>query len=351
MLGLLPDVRHLLAIAALAVGVGCVKNVNPDAKSGADAKWKGAKPIVLQMDEGEANGIVTYPGGDRVDWKLVELPDGKRGDLDLVLSWRPPRPGLDLAFDVYDEWGTKLGGVKPKKASTAKKAKKRKRSSKKTTISDARGKIYIQIYASTRGDAGKYKLRVAFQEQVVGKTPTFDPGSADIPEPPRLAAVPPPCDPSNIDKKNPECAGVHPPCDPAKPDRSNPNCSGIHPPCDPNALDPTNPECLKFYPDCDETAPDPKNPKCRGVKRVRVAQKGMVTDIQVATGGVVIQINRGTDHGVDKDWTGEIVDGSGRPIQNGGFQIYKVQKTRAFAKVKLGRDVVNKNLNVNIYPP
>ena len=34
------------------------------------------------------------------DQHFTELPEKKQGQLDLKLEWKPPRPGLQLAFDV-----------------------------------------------------------------------------------------------------------------------------------------------------------------------------------------------------------------------------------------------------------
>lgn len=353
MLGNSPDRRLLASIAVLVATLalaGCARNVKQDAHSGGDAKSKGAKAIVLDANEGSSSGIVTYPGGDRVDWKLVEIPEGKSGELKVELRWTPPRPGLDLAFDVYNEYGRKLGGVKPKKPSATKKSK-RKRSKKSTTIKGAKGKVYIEVYASNRGDAGKYKLSVAFEE-TVSESKVFDPGAADIPQPPRLASVPPPCDLAAIDPKNPECEGKHPLCDKANPDPENPNCKGINKPCDPNALDPLNPNCLAYYPECDPTAIDKKNPKCNGV--VPPPPKptdALVIAVEVTANGTIIHINKGTKEGIDRNWKGELVDGAGRPVANSNFVIYKAQERKSFAKVKIGRDVVNKNINVKLYPP
>jgi hypothetical protein len=142
---------------------------------------------------------------------------------------------------------------------------------------------------------------------------------------------------------------VFPPCDEAKPDKKNPNCATV---CDPNALDPANPNCLKFYPDCDPLKIDAKNPKCAGVTKPKATPKdGIITSVEVTSGGTIIQVNLGSKDGVDRNWPGEIVDGAGRPVQNGGFVVFKVQERRAFAKVKLTRDVVNKNLQVKLYPP
>jgi len=354
MLGNSPDalldrrVRLVLAAVAIAaVGLaGCPRNVKQDAHTGGDGKYKGAKPVNLDQNEGEASGIVTYPGGDRVDWKLIELPEGKAGAITLELTWKPPRPGLDLAFDVYNEFGRKLGGVKPKKPSAAKKSK-RKRGKKSVTIDGVRGKIYVEVYASNRGDAGKYKLAVSFAES--GGGPVFDLGSLPIPEPPRLAAVFPKCDLNNIDEKNPDCKGASKPCDVKNYDPNLPSCANICP--DPKKPDATIEACVKYFPECDPDNIDKTNPKCTNVKATVKPMSALITAAEVQGSGTVIHINKGIKDGVDRNWHGEIVDGTGKPVQNGSFTIYRAQEKKSFAKVKLSRDVVNKNLNVNIYPP
>src|SRR5215468_7790589 len=103
MLGNLVGPRGCL-VGLMILAASCAHNVPQDSNSGNDVKQKGAKTITLENGEGKSSGIVTYPGGDRVDWKLVELPDKQRGTLDVKLAWTPPRPGLQLAFDVFDEW-------------------------------------------------------------------------------------------------------------------------------------------------------------------------------------------------------------------------------------------------------
>src|SRR4051812_31341633 len=93
-------------IAVTLGALSCAHNVPQDSATGNDGRIKGAKAITLDNGEGKATGIVTCPGGDRVDWKMVEIPDKKRGTLDIKLSWTPPRPGLQVAFEVFDEWNT-----------------------------------------------------------------------------------------------------------------------------------------------------------------------------------------------------------------------------------------------------
>jgi hypothetical protein len=343
---------RLAAIAlALLVGLvgaaGCAHNVAQDKATGADGKPKGAKKITLEQNEGKATGIVTYPGGDRVDWRLIELPEGKRGTLDLRLRWTPARPGLDLAFDVYDDFGTKVGGVKPRKGSSL-----RTRGSKKTSIANAKGKYLVQVYAPQRGDAGKYTLTVAFQEEI-----GIDPSKLDIPDPPKLPAVPDapiPCDETSFDKKNPACKNV---C-PSPPDMAWPACSGKCPtPADinipachatmacPNPPDRRVRSCLPLFPPCDPNKRDPGNPNCDNFKRAPVTAR--IINVQTTgSGEAIITVNRGSDKGVAEGWKGQVVGGSGQAVNGGSFTVIRVTKREAVGKVRLTTDQLNQNPNV-----
>lgn len=157
-------------VAATLCGIAllvsaCPKNVPQDSKSGEDAKPKGAKPLTLENNEGTARGIVTYPGGDRVDWKVIELPKDQTGALKLTLKWTPPRPGLDLSLNVLNEWNREVGSAKPNKRRNSRKTRK------VITVEGAKGKYFIAVYASERGDAGKYTLAAEFAPNAVD---TFD---------------------------------------------------------------------------------------------------------------------------------------------------------------------------------
>src|ERR1041384_2252146 len=271
MLGNLVGTRGCLA--TLLVLASCAHNVPQDSNTGEDGKEKGAKPVTLENGEGRATGIVTYPGGDRVDWKLIELPDKQRGKLEIQLAWMPPRPGLQLAFGVFDEWTRPI--VQSEKTSK-KRSKGRTRSA---SLDDARGKYLVRVYAVGRGDAGKYRLTVDFKEATAG--PAFDPLKLDIPDPPKLAAVPEPevpCDEFQFDPKNPACKLIcpatgappgWPPCKdkcPTPPDVNIPACLATMPcPNPPNrAVKACGP--AKF-PKCpDPKAPDPANPNCDNIK-------------------------------------------------------------------------------------
>src|SRR5688572_30089275 len=72
-----PQDRRLSILAGavmLVAGTGCPRNVDGGAHSSKDIRYKGAKRIKLEDNEGRSRkDIVTYPGGDRVDWKAFEI--------------------------------------------------------------------------------------------------------------------------------------------------------------------------------------------------------------------------------------------------------------------------------------
>jgi hypothetical protein len=339
---------------AILVSLSCAHNVPQDKASGPDSKVKGAKQLTLENGEAKSSGIVTYPGGDRVDWKLLELPAKQAGVLDIKLQWNPPRPGLQLAFDVFDEWNTPI--VQSKKV-----AKKRSKSRVRTAVVDnARGKYFIRVYAVGRGDAGKYKLTVEFKQSTGPMA--IDLMKVDIPEPPKLAAIPEPeatCDEFTFDPKNPACRTV---CPTAGAPAGWPACKGK---C-PDPPDPQNQACwdkvcpnpptirakackLKDFPPCDKAAPDPENMKCN-IKAEPIV--GRVIKNEVQGSDVVITIAVGSDQGIGKGWSGRVLRGdSDTPIDGGDVQVIRVGKRETIGKVRLTIDQVAQNPKVKLSPP
>jgi len=339
---------------AILVAMSCAHNVQQDKASGPDGKVKGAKELRLENGEAKANGIVTYPGGDRVDWKVIELPDKKVGTLDIKLQWTPPRPGLQLAFDVFDEWNTPI--VQSKKV-----GKKRSKSRVRTAaVTSAKGKYFIRVYAMNRGDAGKYKLTVDFKEEEGPMTVQWD--KVEVPEPPKLAAIPEveaTCDEFSFDPKNPACRTV---CPTAGAPPGWPACKGK---C-PDPPDPQNQACwdkvcpnpptsrakackLKDFPPCDKASPDPENPKC-SIKADPIT--GRVIKNEVQGGDVVITIAVGSDQGVGKGWTGRVLRGdSENPLDGGDVTVIRVGKRETVGKVRLTTDQVSANPRVKLSPP
>jgi len=347
-------------LVGLLLLVACMHNVPQDAKTGEDGKIKSAKPMKLENGEATAKGVVTYPGGDRIDWKLLELPEAKRGTLDLTLSWQPPRPGLQLAFDVFDEWNTLV--VSSKKA-----GKKKGGKTRSASISPAMGKYFIRVYAVGRGDAGKYKLAAEFKETVAG--PLYDPLKMDIPDPPKLAAVPENevgCDEFTFDIKNKACANI---CPAQNAPPGWPACKGKCPslstggdindpscwdkmPCPPGKPDKKVKACTndKWPPCPDKKKPDPENPNCPAGGEPVV---GRVTQKVSQGGELKITISVGKDQGVQKSWKAYVVKGpdvSDAAVPGGDARIETVDKTSTTVWIKLTADQLSANPYVKFSP-
>jgi hypothetical protein len=296
------------AAAALALGSGgCPLNVNGNAHSGKDKSYKGAGKIVLEdvgggTLEGKAKGIVTYPGGDRSDWKQFEVPAGKPGDLQITLKYRPPRKGLDLAFDIFDQYGQHKGGVKP--------SPKKHRTSKEATVPDVDPGIwYVRVYASNRIDAGDYRLTVDLNEKkVMVSQVDLQKLKGEIPDPPTLPAPVPPKQMTPAEK--------------AKCDQDFAKCTADHDKCE-----------------ADNAANAGKAPK-------PVQGRVMMPQLD-SSGMVIITIDRGTKHGVDRGWDGQIQGAGG----NGAFKVISVRESSSVGKVKMSVDQVKANPNVTLTPP
>jgi len=336
--------------------LACAHNVSQDKATAADGKVKGAKELQFENGEAVSRGIVTYPGGDRVDWKMLEVPDKKAGDLDFRLTWNPPRPGLQLGFDVFDEWNTPVV--------SSKKGKKSKRSrSRSASLKGARGKYFVRIYAVERGDAGKYKLTVEFKEAVAGLI--FDPLKLDIPEPPKLADVPGPeatCDEFTFDMKNPACKFVCPSAGappgwpackgkcPTPPTVDEPACHATMP-CPKGQPDERIKACkISDWPPClNKADPDLSNPRCRE-KAKPVIGRALKND--VSGSGVAVVVGVGSSSGVTKEWKAQVLRGDGdQPFPNGDGKVIRVDKNSTTVIVGLTTDQVSANPRVKLSPP
>jgi len=221
----------------------------------------------------------------------------------------------------------------------------------------------VMIYASNRGDAGKYTLSVNYAEDQAG--PIFDLSKVEIPDPPKLPAVPEPpvpCDPKKLDPKNPACTGVCP--DP--PDPNNPACKDVCPAtpdvnieaCRKKMPCPTPPNrqvknCMDQWaankpapwPPCDYSKKDPGNPNCD----VKLKLTARVLDVQVQGSDTIITVSKGSGAGVAQGWTGKVLKG-GKPVVGGDFTVIRVTKGQAVGKVKLTQDAV-KDADVELQEP
>lgn len=282
--------------------MGCARNVPQDSGSGKDLRPKGAKKMEIEGGEARTRDIITYPGGDRVDWKLLTLPEGQKGRLKIRLKFKPARPGMDVAFVVYDEWFHPVGQAKP--------SKKGDDRSKSVKVKDAKGKYYIQVYAPRRMDAAKYTLSAEFKEEKAPIAATDTDLLAQVDEPPALPAIPPP-----------PVAATQP-------------ATGPGPVTGPG---PTEPE------------PDPA-----AVTPATEPMKAKVVKVQVASdgGGVIVTINKGTKDGIDRGWQGNVLQGTtGTPLDGGDFKVIKVTARESVARIKLTIDQVRANSRVLLTPP
>ena len=311
----------------LLVLVGCAHNVPQDRATGTDGRLKGAAPIVFENGEARVKGVVTYPGGDRVDWKVIELPEKTRGKLDLQLTWKTPRPGLQVSFDVFDQYN------QPIVATNA--AHRRGGRSRTATINDAIGKYFVRIYAPKRGDAGAYTLTANFIGEVTGPGGDELIRKTPIPDPPKLAGVPPvegECDvfdPADKACKK-TCHADAPVGWKACKDRDDKQVREV----EVQSIQAARAECLKNQPK---------------------AVKARVIHVEVNGDVVNVKLDKGTDHVgplLDTGWTARVLtSGTENPIANGTISLKSVGKTITRGSTGLTVDQLNGNPSVRLTPP
>jgi len=319
------------------LGAGCLKNVPQDLATGEDGRQKGATPVKLDHGAARSSGIVTYPGGDRVDWKVIELPKDERGTLRLRLTWTPPRPGLDLSFEVFDDYGNLLGAARPNQRTRSRKT------NKTVLVNGAKGQLYVQIYASARGDAGKYALRVEWVPDP--PSDAVDWLALSVVNPPNLPAVPVNgfvCTKFTFDPSKPECIDT---C-PVKYDPQWPGCKTV---C-PDPVDPENKACqasapcpavpdrrfaLCKFPACDRRHLDPANPNCEGKTALADDRMGEITDVRALDPGTRITINVGSTDGIAAGWKGVLLDANDKIIRGSEFVVRQVGKNASVVDLKL----------------
>jgi hypothetical protein len=314
--------KHLGLLLLL---VACANTVPQDKSTGPDGKQKGAKALALQDGEAKDRGIVTYPGGDRIDWKSVELPDGARGKLELQLSWRTPRPGLQVAFDVFDQWNAPVA--------VDKRPQRKGGRIRSVTIDDARGKYFVRVYAPKRGDAGEYRLVASFVET---KDDGVDLRKVPVADPPRLPGVPDP---------DPTCPQFDP---------SNKACEKL---CPEFGAPKGWPGCRKQEAEA-AAAEAAKQAAADREQCLKSAPKPVVAQIkhvEDAGGAVKVKIAVGTSTTpIDSTWGGEVLGGAkgaGTPVVGGSVRILGADKQFTRAEIHLTTDQLAANPWVRLVPP
>ncbi|MBA2541609.1 MAG: hypothetical protein H0V17_18340 [Deltaproteobacteria bacterium] len=343
-----------IAFAACLVLCACAHNVPQDKATTADGRIKGAKPIVLENGAATATGVVTYPGGDRVDWKKIELPEKHRGELDIKLTWSTPRPGLKLTFDVFDAWNAQVAV-----------AKRTTKLSREASVKDARGTYFIRVYAVGRGDAGRYKLGIEFDGRERVPLPPIE-----VNEPPKLPDLPvvvevKQCDLYKFDPSNPDCEDK---C-PVVTSQAPPNWKGCAKVCTVSPPDAAIPACAKtmacppggdvrvascrkedFRPCPDFKNPDPTNLNCLDHQWAPVAAR--IGKKTVIGGEVEITIMAGAKSNIDNTWTAIVLQGdTGKPLAGGAIKILRIDDNTIIGRVRLTAQQVEANLQVLVTPP
>ena len=304
----------------LVVVAACAHNVPQDKATGPDGKLKGATPLVLDEGEARVRGIVTYPGGDRVDWKSIEIPKGPPTRLDLQLTWQAPRPGLQVAMDVFDAWGHQVVN-----ASASRKGRTRT-----ARIDNASGTYFVRIYAPLRGDAGAYRLVAQLDKINDEEEKKKREILASIQDPPVLPGMP---------EIEAECA----PFDP-KVKACKKVCTFDAPPTWPPCVEQ---ERLKREEAERKAAEANKPPPPKPVNARILAPRTVANTSQIT-------LATGTDYApqLDTTWTGEVISPStGKPIVGGSVILIRVGKTQTLAKSQLTIDQLTANPQVRLSPP
>ncbi len=343
-----------VAITACLLVCACAHNVKQDKATSADGRVKGAKTLELENGVAEDHDIVTYPGGDRVDWKKIELPEKLRGDLDVKLTWVTPRPGLKLSFDVFDAYNVPVAT-----------AKKVNRLARRASIKNAKGTYFIRVFAVGRGDAGRYKLGVEFDGREVGPLKPIE-----VNDPPKLADLPDiqataKCDLVKFDFQNPDCFDkcplLNPPanwqgcaktCTLSPPNASVPACAAIMA-CPPGG-DIRVKSCREedFAPCPNPRQPDPTNLRCLNFKFA--PEVARIVKKEVIGNEVEIVVMIGAKSNVDTKWTGSVLRGSTDKLLPGGKLTIRSVDTAAgtvTARVRLTAQQVEANTAVVFAPP
>lgn len=307
---MLGNSRIGFALCALALA-GCPRNVGQHSQSGPDQRASGAQEIELDDDgEGDDRDIVTYPGGDRVDWKVVEVPEGKIGELEIELEWDPPRPGLDVALMVYDANYDRVAQAKPDPGT--------KDRDKDVTVEGAKGgKYFIQVYAPRRIDAGSYRLSVDFDvdddamaEAAQGSGEQGGGAGHPIPSPPALPAIPEP---------------------------------GAETGTETATTGGTETGTTETGTESTETTTEVAT-----VEPIRAR----IVRYQIRGGSALITVDRGKNAGVDRGWKGQILIGSSAtPLNGGDFTVMRVTSKEATGKVNVSVDQIKANRAVLLAPP
>ena len=93
----------LFGLMALGLFLSACK-VRPDEKSGGDEERHKAKP--LKVGESQSDSV-DYKGGDRTDWKVIELEDTGILTIEVALD----NPKTNVSVFLFDKYGKQVAKV------------------------------------------------------------------------------------------------------------------------------------------------------------------------------------------------------------------------------------------------
>ena len=255
------------------------------------------------------------------------------------MLWRPPRPGLDLAFDLYDQYYHRIARARPSPDAS--------KHSKKVTVKDADGgKYYVMVYAPRRTDAGTYRLMIQFEPGGGDKVAAADSGPTDVPDPPTLPAVPEAPDGSGVAGAGGAggaggtggggggAGGMSGGGGGGAGGMSGGGGSGA------GGASGGGVGGGGGAGQSGTNLPPPAKPV-----------KGRVVKYVVGSRGLTITIDRGKNAGVAPGWKGQVMSSSGQLVQGGEFTVTKVTSAEAVGKVSLSVNKIRSNQHVLLSPP
>jgi len=138
--------RSILLLLVSVVIAGCI--VQPDEKSGDDKDRHKAKPLAIGKPESDA---VDYSGGDRTDWKLLELQDTGTLTVDLIVD----NPKSNVTLALYDRYGKQVARVAHRKDDEGTQTR---------LMSEVGvGKYFVMVQAQGEGDKTGYIVRASMR--------------------------------------------------------------------------------------------------------------------------------------------------------------------------------------------
>jgi hypothetical protein len=279
----------LLALALVGAACGPTVPKHTGYPEGKTSPWTAAKEITLdERMEGEAKGSLNYAERQRARWYVVDLPYD--GGLSAVVTFDADNPEADVGVEILDSgFNLRVEGTNDDDEGRPKKVRQ---------VKDLyKGKVYLHVYTLGKKDSLDFKIRLQ-HSPIVREIPTHA-FPHTVPNTPMLAAVP------AVD--------------------DTPRRTGGRPPPPPKPVDPK--------PVVEDTEV--------GSVRARVLE-------YIESGDKVkLTINKGSDNGVEKGWTGYVVDSATKrrlPGSDFVVGVVKPQECEGTAKISLTQAQANRSV-------